>query len=127
MGRDFAFRALSFELLESKALPGSLLLAFAPLDEDLHGAAARLGLFGEAGSPGVRSSAAMWSYQHSTEELLRFVEENTDPGEGSPLVWHMPSPEQCAAADEMMKLSDDNLRAMVAAESVDASHFVFTV
>jgi hypothetical protein len=116
-GRRFQ-RSLGFERLENKLLPGALLLLLAPLEEDAHAAAERAGwLDAESGpSTGMRGVAAQWRHHRSIDDLLRYIEENTNAAGAERSAMGLPTVEQCAAADEMMKLGDGEMRAMVLAD-----------
>jgi len=104
------YRVLAFEQLETKRSPASLLVALAPADDDLHADSE------SAVQQRCVDSSAAWHHHHSAEEILRFVERQTVHGSFRP--WTSPTPGDCAGADQMMKLQDDDLRAIVIAESL---------
>ena len=66
--------------------------------------------------------AAQWRFQHSNPELLRFVEEHTADRQEDLQAEQWPTQQQCRTADEMMKLHDRELRAMVIATVCPQTH-----
>ena len=101
-------RKLSFEQLESKRSPTSLLLAMAPAAEESQRA------FEEAAAECLVASEAAdhWRFHHDTEKLLTFVEQETRPTpEDQP--HPRPTEEACQMSDEMMKLDHPDLRCLV--------------
>ena len=119
-------RKLAFELLENKCTPSTVLLAFAPLDDSFHSQfeqARQSVAFGNAsGAFGNVSGmkldvASNWQFQISSTNLLQFVHDNTN-GSATTASMVRPDPEQCRAADAMMKLGDHDLRALVISDSL---------
>jgi hypothetical protein len=58
-------------------------------------------------------SSHVWHPTHSADELLHFIDEHTYPERAVVRSLPAPTPVQCAAADEMMKLDDVELRDLV--------------
>jgi hypothetical protein len=110
-------RRLAFERLERKTLPSTLLLLFAPLDDDAHNGAEQAGLFDE--TSGIRTVAAQWRFEHEASELLRFVEQHTRHTRAG--MHDRPTAGQCLAVDAMMQLKDATLRSMVASDEGTAA------
>lgn len=112
MSTELSRRCLGFEKLERKELPSStwiLLAATDPHDQSW---------FEQVGETTLRSSeidATSHALQptYSTDELLHFIDEHTYPDRSPARSLPTPSPAQCAAADEMMKLDDLELRDLV--------------
>ena len=113
-------RTLSFEQLDTKCAPSTLLLVMAPLDDSFHVAIEE----SQSGPSHVATvseqidTSANWQFQFSTSDLLRFVNDNASGSEPSLSCSTVPSVEQCRGADEMMKLGDQDLRALVIADSL---------
>ena len=106
-------RTLSFERLETKATPAALLFAIAPLDEIVHERVERVV---QDSSQSAIDASANWQFSHSVCTLLQFVENHTSPESRESAVCTAPTWDQCHSADEMMKLHDRDLRALVMAE-----------
>ncbi len=113
-------RTLSFERLETKATPAALLVALAPLDEATHERVETIAQDTSA-SLVVVDISANWQFCHSVVTLLQFVDEHTDPEARESAVCSSPTWDQCHSADEMMKLQDRDLRALVMADGLDSS------
>ncbi|MGE3778291.1 MAG: hypothetical protein AB7F89_13970, partial [Pirellulaceae bacterium] len=95
MGNRSKVRVLSFERLEVKATPTSLLLALAPQNDNFHAAAERMW---EPSSTEFRlqlDTSANWQVAVSTQELLRFVEDHSCCQDRDYLATSSPSVEQC--------------------------------
>lgn len=115
-------RKLAFERLEHKCAPSTLLLAIAPLDDDFHAAVEESREKDAAVELVCPTSdvSANWQFQISTSDLLRFVDRNTQSGSAENRIAVKPSAEHCHSADEMMKLGDQDLRALVIADALHA-------
>lgn len=100
-------RKLAFERLESKVFPSAVQMLLAPTGE--------LDRQSE-----TESQAEYWQYQHSAESIIQFVATNARDARQDSGAWDRPSSEQCSSADEMMKLHDGDLRALVIAESLES-------
>jgi hypothetical protein len=116
-------RTLSFEQLETICAPSTLLLVMAPMEDSFHVAVER----SQSDSTSSQIVAAQidtsanWQFQFSTSELLRFVDDHTACSTLSNAVSTAPTAEQCRGADEMMKLGDQDLRALVIADTLHHS------
>ncbi|MBC8355874.1 MAG: hypothetical protein H8E66_28185 [Planctomycetes bacterium] len=95
MKSNHRHRPLGFEQLEQKAAPSSVLLVL-PM-----GAADAMLPDGTANPVLIHSSAAK-QHQYGTEQLLRFIEENTTSNERVNRPATPPTAAECEAADEMM-------------------------
>lgn len=118
-------RTLSFEQLETKCAPSTLLLVMAPMDDAFHVAIENASADSSSSSNteivcAPVDASASWQFQFSTNDLLRFVHENTSSSAPSTTT-SAPTAEQCRGADEMMKLGDQDLRALVIADSLQHS------
>ena len=101
------FRRPLVERLEDKRSPASLLLILAPAAEQVHEAI-------ESQPERLTTDASTnWSFHHPTRQLLSFVEAETQLSRPPCQGGELPTPEQCRCADEMMKLQDEELRALV--------------
>jgi hypothetical protein len=122
-------RVLAFEPLETKATPSSLLLALAPLDESCHVTVDQL----REQAPSADSNwmtadtTANWQFTFTTRDLLKFVDDNTIPRDKDTGSIERPSAEQCQRVDEMMKLADDDARAMIVPDTTAATDFAAAV
>jgi hypothetical protein len=116
-------RTLAFEQLETKCAPSTMLLVMAPMEDSFHASVEQSRV--DSGSTAIVcaqvDTSANWQFQFSTSDLLRFVNENTSCSASSSTTTAAPSPEQCRGADEMMKLGDQDLRALVIADSLQHS------
>lgn len=90
-------RPLAYEQLESKAAPSSILMVVPGDGTDTEFAAVA------ASSIATHSSAASDDW-YETDQILRFVAENTNGSQRAHRSATLPTAAQCAAADEMMKL-----------------------
>jgi hypothetical protein len=63
-------------------------------------------------------TAGNWQLSISTRDLLRFVADNTSPRDTDTQAVPVPTPEHCRRVDEMMKLGDEDARAMIIADSL---------
>jgi len=106
-------RTLSFERLETKATPAALLFAIAPLDDVTH---ERVERAVQDSSRSAIDASANWQFSHSVCTMLQFVNEHTLSESRESEVCAAPTWDQCHSADEMMKLHDRDLRALVMAE-----------
>ncbi|MDA1049284.1 MAG: hypothetical protein O3C40_02240 [Planctomycetota bacterium] len=97
MKSNHRHRPLAFEQLESKAAPSSILLVFS-------GGDANTELVEVSTSSQVTHSPQLSDYRHETDQILRFIAENTTGGEQAHRPATLPTIAQCAAADEMMGL-----------------------
>jgi hypothetical protein len=115
-------RALHLEPLESRSLPSSILLAFASMEDEVFAAVERSAELGPPphNLPLPSSVAAPWRFHHSNPELLQFVEEHTTAPHEDLASEQRPTESQCRAADEMMKLKDSHLRALVVMDLLTA-------
>ena len=112
MSTELSRRCLAFEKLERKDLPSStwiLLAATDPHDQQW---------FEQVGATTmprgeVDRTSHVWQPVHTTNELLHFIDEHTYPERTGARSLPLPSSAQCAAADEMMKLEDSELRDLV--------------
>lgn len=97
MKRQPRRRLLAYEQLESKTAPSSILLVAPGNSYD-----------GEtvvvASTIATRSSDECWQ-RFETNQILRFVAENTTGGGHAHRTATLPTEAQCAAADEMMQLN----------------------
>ena len=116
-------RTLSFEQLESKCAPSTLLLVLAPMEDSIHVAVEQSRA--DLGSAQIIcaevNTSASWQFQFSTSDLLRFVDDNTSCTASPNVAAAVPTAEQCRGADEMMKLGDQDLRALVIADTLHHS------
>lgn len=118
-------RTLTFERLETKATPAALLIAMAPLDDASHD---QIEPVAQDSNQSLIDSSTNWQFSHSVGTLLQFVDENTNasqehaaspnalPRSHDSQVCAPPTWDQCRGADEMMKLHDRELQALVMAE-----------
>jgi hypothetical protein len=114
-------RTLSFEQFETKCAPSTLLLVMAPMEDSFHVAVESRANSKEEDSEIVCAqvdTSANWQFQFSTSDLLRFVDDNASCTAPSATVSAAPTADQCRGADEMMKLGDQDLRALVIADSL---------
>jgi hypothetical protein len=98
MKRNYRHRLLAYEQLESKAAPSSVLMVIS--GDSVHAAPTA-----SVGRPITTGSSLTNEFRCETEQILRFVAENTIGGERSNRDATLPTAGQCAAADEMMKRS----------------------
>jgi hypothetical protein len=119
MTRRLKNRILTFERLDAKATPSSLLLALAPLDEPFHQAVEREreNAAGDLAELAVATTGS-WHFAVSTSDLLRFVENNSSRRVADTRQVVLPTPDECRRADEMMKLGDHDTRAVIIADSL---------
>ena len=99
-------RVLAFEQLEPKASPSSILLLLATGGE----------MDDEASIPAweaAEQSSGPWRFAHDTQTLLRFIDAHTDVDCSEHQQPQLPTEDECAAADDMMKVDDMDLRAMI--------------
>ena len=95
MKRNYRHRPLGYEQLESKAAPSSFLLV-------VPGAVTDTGLAAVATSMVTAHSSLASHDRYETDQILRFVAENTTGGERAHRWAALPTAAHCAAADEMM-------------------------
>lgn len=98
MKRNYRHRLLGYEQLELKAGPSSVLVV---VSGDSN-AAETLTTFA---SPLEAGSSLAGDCRYETEQILRFVAENTNGGEQAHRSATLPTAGQCRAADEMMQRS----------------------
>jgi len=96
MKRNYRHRLLAYEQLESKAAPSSFLIVVSGDSTDPETIAV-------ATSSIATASSLVSDCRYETEQILRFVAENTTGGERAHRDATLPTAGQCAAADEMMK------------------------
>jgi hypothetical protein len=108
MSRQPRRRVLAFEQLELKASPSSILLLLATGGEQDEATSEVCA----SASATSGDSASTWRFAHDTQALLRFIDDNT-VGNHSVIETELPTETECAAADEMMKLDDTDLRTMI--------------
>jgi hypothetical protein len=118
-------RTLTFERLETKATPAALLIAVAPLEDAVHDRLEPI-ILGDSRTQTDQQSANVsstnWQFSHSVGTLLQFVDQNTPPTAGGTSMCAPPTWDQCRSADEMMKLQDRELRALVMAENLETTN-----
>jgi hypothetical protein len=117
MKQSKRLRSLTFERLETKATPSSLLLALAPLDESIHVSIEQIRECATAGWPGMDTSGN-WQFEFLTGDVLRFVERNTRHQDRDSASIACPTAEQCERIDETMKLGDGDVRALIIADNI---------
>ncbi len=100
MKRKFRHRLLAYEQLESKAAPSSILMV-------VSGDSAGTQSIVAATGPIAADSSLAGDCRYKTEQILRFVAENTTGGERVNRPATPPTAAQCEAADEMMIRSPD--------------------
>ncbi len=115
-------RTLAFERLETKATPAALLIAIAPLDEATHERVECVVQYNSESLIEVDTSTN-WQFSHSVYTLLQFVDEHTLQRSRDSAVCAPPTWDQCHSADEMMKLQDRDLRALVMAARFETARF----
>ncbi len=104
-------RRLAFELLETKASPSALLLALAPLDEsDQRWLEAERAMFAAPTTDAARPT------HDANTGLLEFIDQNTRRPSDSPPPWPAPTAAQATAADNMMTVTDSDLRSLLISE-----------
>ncbi|MCA9162667.1 MAG: hypothetical protein KDA59_21415 [Planctomycetales bacterium] len=119
------YRRLAFERLESKAAPSSMLvLLAASFDQDVDPKSVELGSGHGAIHGTVHTTAdfvadAKWEVSHSPAKLLRFISDNTVSDRAELETYVHPTPQQCDGADAMMRLDDQELRAMILLGNAD--------
>lgn len=96
MKRPPRHRRLSFELLEPKVAPSSVLLVM-PGDNASAADAASASV--SITTDSIRAD----EYRYETEEILRFIDENTVASTQSHRAASQPTEAECAASDEMMR------------------------
>ena len=97
MKRNHRHRPLAYEQLESKAAPSSILMV-------VSGDRPHTDRIVVARSSLATDSALVSACRYETEQILRFVAENTTGGRHVDRPSPLPTAAQCAAADAMMKL-----------------------
>jgi len=107
-------RRLTFEPLEAKCSPTTLLLFCAPLDEPDQAVfesqfQCRSQEHAASDTQARRASAAVIP----TARLLQFIAEQTQPAARDPSDVPRPSARQAAAADLMMRATDTELRSLI--------------
>lgn len=122
-------RVLTFERLERKATPTSLLLVLAPMHDGAH-VALEDSLHASSASDSLPAidTSTNWHFSVSTAELLHFVATNSQPTRDDSVFTPYPTTEHCRCADEMMRLGDSDMRSLVIAESLHgvAANFAAT-
>ncbi|MCA9153797.1 MAG: hypothetical protein KDA38_03380 [Planctomycetales bacterium] len=119
------YRRLAFERLESKAAPSSMLvLLAASFDQDVDPEFVELGSGHGTTHGTVHTTAdfgadAKWEVSHSPTQLLRFISDNTVSDRAELETYVHPTPQQCDGADAMMRLDDQELRAMILLGNAD--------
>jgi hypothetical protein len=97
MKRNYRHRPLTYEQLESKASPSSILMVVPGDGTDTELAA--------VATSSIATDSSRVSYdRYETDQILRFVAENTADREGEHRPATLPTAAQCIAADEMMTL-----------------------
>lgn len=96
MRRSYQHRPLAFEQLESKAAPSSLLLVVAASDS--HSGVAEI-----VGESVASDALRVGNYPYETEQMLRFIAENTTGCEYSQRPSAIPTATACEISDEMMR------------------------
>ena len=114
-------RTLTFERLETKATPAALLIAVAPLDDAAHDRLEPVMQSMHSDSQSENVSSTNWQFSHSVGTLLQFVDQHTPPTASETEVGAPPTWDQCRGADDMMKLQDRELRALVMAERLGST------
>jgi hypothetical protein len=106
---------LAFERLETKSTPSTLLLALAPQNDSFHVSLEGIGDNSSSDGPDwvAVDTSANWRFEFSTQQLLYFVEENTWQPRRDTNPVSVPTAAQCQRIDEMMKLDDSEIRALV--------------
>ncbi|HUG71335.1 MAG TPA: hypothetical protein VMM76_26535 [Pirellulaceae bacterium] len=97
MKRNRRHRPLAFEQFEAKAAPSSILLVLPAGGTDA--------VFGEVATTFVAANSLQASnfHRYETEQILRFIDENTTGGEETRRTAALPTAVECAASDEMMR------------------------
>jgi hypothetical protein len=101
MQRNHRHRPLAFEQLESKAAPSSILLVLSADHTDATNAVSQPAELTPAYF--VTDSLRVSNYRYETEQILRFISENTTGGEHASRPAALPTAAACAASDEMMR------------------------
>lgn len=101
-------RILRFERLEPKASPCSLLLLLAPqADHQPTDEVVEV----DRGLWTTEIVASNWRYEHSSDEVLQFIHDNTSSVDDREL--QRPTSTASTTADEMMRLDDIELRTLI--------------
>lgn len=94
--RTYQHRPLAFEQLESKAAPSSILLVVSAGN-------AQSGFADAAPAPVASEPLRASNYRYETEQVLRFIAENTTGCEYSHRPAALPTAADCEVSDEMMR------------------------
>ena len=120
MTRSKTHRQLAFERLEAKSAPSSLLLLLAVESTDTSLSDEVLNGHQLEARAAIAVTSSKWEFEHSPQMLMEFIVTHTSPCPNEITSWTIPSPADCDGADEMMKLEDSELRALVLAEPLTA-------
>ncbi len=96
MKRTRCHRPLTFEQLETKAAPSSILLVISTGNTEP-------GRDQVATASASSRSLCVGYCQYETEQILQFIADNTTSGEHSHRPAARPTPAECEASDEMMR------------------------
>lgn len=107
-------RVLRFERLEPKAAPCSLMLLLSSTAEDY----SHVELVDSQYGASAEHVSSGWTYEHTTEQILRFIRSNTSQQEDRAIT--QPTDAQSSAADQMMKLDDIELRSLIVFAGMDS-------
>jgi len=97
MKHNYRYRPLGYEQLESRAAPSSILMVVPGDSTDTEHIVVAPGSI-------ATHSLRVGGCRYETDQILRFINENTAGGERAHRVSSLPTAAQCAAADEMMQL-----------------------
>ena len=116
MTRPKTHRQLAFERLEAKSAPSSMLLLLAVESAETSLSDEVLKEHQLEATATVEVTGSKWEFEHSPQMLMEFIVTHTSPCPEEIMSWATPSQADCDDADEMMKLEDSELRALVLAE-----------